>query len=259
MSQWFVLFKKEWVEMSRNFKLLWMPLVFILLGIMQPVTSYYLPQILEAAGELPEDAVINIPVPTSAEVLVGTLGQYSQIGVLVLALGFMGIIAGERSSGVAGMILVKPVSFTSYITAKWLSAVLLTGISFFLGMISSWYYTNLLIGDIAFSTLLQGSIVYFIWLTFLITVTVLFSSFLKSSGIVAFVTIVVAILLSAVTSLLSKWMTWSPASLSGHSHSILIRESAGDHFTVALTVSLALIVGLLIVATQLFSRKELTE
>jgi ABC-2 type transport system permease protein len=259
MSQWLILFKKEWLEMSRNFKLLWMPLVFILLGIMQPVTSYYLPQILKAAGELPEGAVFDIPMPSSAEVLVGTLGQYSQIGVLVLALGFMGIIAGERSSGVAGMILVKPVSFTSYITAKWLSAVILTGISFFLGMLASWYYTKLLIGDIAFSTLLNGSLVYFVWLAFLITVTVLFSSFLKSSGIVAFVTIIIAILLSAITSLLSKWMTWSPANLSGHSYSIFMTESAGDHFTLVLTVSLALIIGLLILATQLFSRKELTE
>lgn len=259
MSQWFVLFKKEWVEMSRNFKLLWMPLVFILLGIMQPVTSYYLPQILEAAGELPEGAVMEIPVPSSPEVLVGTLGQYSQIGVLVLALGFMGIIAGERSSGVVGMILVKPVSFTSYITAKWLSAVLLTGISFFLGMIASWYYTNLLIGDIAFSTLLNGSLVYFVWLAFLVTVTVLFSSFLKSSGIVAFVTIVSALLLSAITSLLSKWMTWSPANLSSHSYSIFMTDSVGDHFALALTVSLALVIGLLLLASQIFSKKELTE
>ncbi len=245
--------------MSRNFKLLWMPLVFILLGIMQPVTSYYLPQILETAGELPEGAVLNIPVPSSAEVLVGTLGQYSQIGVLILALGFMGIVAGERSSGVAGMILVKPVSFTSYITAKWLSAVLLAGISFFLGMIASWYYTTLLIGDIAFSTLLNGSFIYFIWLAFLITVTVLFSSFLKSSGIVAFVTILTAILLSAITSLLSKWMIWSPARLSGHSHSILMTDTTGEHFVLALTVTIALIIGLLILATQVFSRKELTE
>src|SRR5690606_11651471 len=109
-----VLFKKEWIEMTRNFKILWIPLVFILLGIMQPVTSYYLPEIIKAAGELPEGAVFEIPMPTPQEVLVQTFGQYSQIGILVLVLAFMGIVAAEKNSGVSDIILVKPVSFANY-------------------------------------------------------------------------------------------------------------------------------------------------
>ena len=182
MKQWGVLFRKEWVEMLRNYKLVYIPLVFILLGILQPVTSYYMPQIIDKAGNLPEGTVIEIPVPTSGEVLVQTLGQYGQMGALIIILSFMGIIAAERSSGVAGLILVKPVSFVSYITSKWVSASIITAVSYLLGMLASYYYTILLIGDIEFLIFLKGTLVYGLWLILLVSFTIFFSSFMRGSG-----------------------------------------------------------------------------
>ncbi|MDR4890185.1 ABC transporter permease subunit [Fredinandcohnia sp. QZ13] len=256
MRQWMVLFKKEWIEMTRNFKILWIPLVFILLGIMQPVTSYYLPEIIKAAGELPEGAVFEMPIPSPQEVIVQTFGQYTQIGILVLVLAFMGIVAAEKNSGVSDIILVKPVSFANYITAKWVSIVFMTVGSFLLGILASWYYTGVLIGDIGFGELIKGSLVYGTWLVFLVTVTLLLSSLFKSNLIVAFVSLLVAIGLSAITSLLSKWMTWSPARLSTHASKLLLTGSPDKHFALSLTISILLIVILLIGSIYLFAKKE---
>ena len=259
MKQWLLLFQKEWLEMTRNFKVVWIPLVFILIGMMQPITSYYLPQIIEKAGNLPEGAVFEIPLPSSGVVLAQTLGQYSQVGVLILVLAFMGIVSSERNSGVAGMILVKPVSYTSYITAKWLSASLLAFLSFLIGMLSAWYYTELLIGDVVISALIKGILIYGLWLTFLLTLTVLLSSLLKSSGVVAFLTLLTAILLSASTSLLSKWMQWSPARLSTHANALFISGTPDTNFILSLFVTIALIIVFLLVSVQMFQRKELGE
>lgn len=256
MRQWSVLFKKEWIEMTRNFKILWIPLVFILLGIMQPVTSYYLPEIIKAAGELPEGAVFDIPVPTPQEVLVQTFGQYSQIGILVLVLAFMGIVAAEKNSGVSDIILVKPVSFANYITAKWVSIAIMTLGSFLLGILASWYYTGVLIGDVEFGELMKGSLVYGTWLVFLVTVTLLLSSLFKSNIFVAFMSLLVAIGLSALTSLLSKWMTWSPARLSTHAGSLLLTGSPDKQFALSMTVTLLLILVLLVSSIYLFAKKE---
>lgn len=36
--------------MSRDFKVIWLPVVFIFLGATQPVVTHYLPSILEALG-----------------------------------------------------------------------------------------------------------------------------------------------------------------------------------------------------------------
>ena len=213
MKKWFVLHRKEWLEMTRNYKVIWIPLVFVLFGLMQPITSYYMPEILKNASNLPEGSIIQIPTPSSGEVLAQTLGQFNQIGVLVLVLAFMGIVSSERKSGMLKAILVKPVSFSSYITAKWMSAVLLSFVAIFLGMIASWYYTVLLIGDFPFIDMVQGTLLYFMWILFLLTFTVFLSSLLKSSGFVAAFTLLVSILLSLLTSLLEKWMGWSPAQL----------------------------------------------
>lgn len=50
MNNFTVLAKKEFVQMVREFKVIWLPLVFIFLGLTQPVVSYYLPSILKALG-----------------------------------------------------------------------------------------------------------------------------------------------------------------------------------------------------------------
>ncbi|CAM5222569.1 ABC-2 type transport system permease protein OS=Ureibacillus acetophenoni OX=614649 GN=SAMN05877842_11045 PE=4 SV=1 [Ureibacillus acetophenoni] len=222
MKKWFVLHRKEWLEMTRNYKVIWIPLVFVLFGLMQPITSYYMPEILKNASNLPEGSIIQIPTPSSGEVLAQTLGQFNQIGVLVLVLAFMGIVSSERKSGMLKAILVKPVSFSSYITAKWMSAVLLSFGAIFLGMIASWYYTVLLIDDFPFLDMVQGTLLYFMWILFLLTFTVFLSSLLKSSGFVAAFTLLLSILLTLVTSLLEKWMEWSPAQLTNAAASLFM-------------------------------------
>jgi len=213
MNTWLVLFRKEWLEMSRNYKIIWIPLTFILLGLLQPISSYYMPEIMKNASNLPKGTVIKIPLPSSGEVLAQTLGQFNQMGVLILVLAFMGIVSSERRSGMIKMILVKPISYTSYITAKWVSAILLSLGAVILGMLASWYYTELLIGDFPFIKLMMGTGLYFIWIIFLLTCTVFLSSSLKSSGLAAAFTLLFSIILSLLTSLLEKWMKWSPAKL----------------------------------------------
>ncbi|MBD8069474.1 ABC transporter permease [Bacillus sp. PS06] len=254
MKQWFVLFTKEWVEMTRNYKLIWIPLVFILFGIMQPVTSYFLPEILKSAGGLPEGAVSEFPLPSPAEVMAQTNAQISQIGFLILALAFMGIITSERASGVQDLILVKPVSLASYVTAKWMSVVVLGFTSYVLGILAAYYYTVQLIGDIDFGYVLSGMFTYAVWLILVITFLLFYSTFMKSSGMVAFLTLGTTMLLSLATSLLSKWMMWSPARLVVHSASLFNNGEAEKYYALSFTVAIVLIGVLISAGIVVFKR-----
>lgn len=240
MKKWFVLFRKEWLEMCRNYKVIWIPLVFVLFGLLQPVTSYYMPEILKNASNLPKGAVIKIPMPSSGEVLAQTLGQFNQMGILVLVLAFMGIVSSERRSGIMKAILVKPVPYSSYITAKWMSAVLLSAGAIFLGILASWYYTVLLIGEFPFMNIVKGTSLYFIWILFLITFTIFLSSFLKSNGLVAAFTLLLSILLSLLTPLLKKWMEWSPSLLTDAATSIFTTGNVDGPFILPLTITVIL-------------------
>lgn len=213
MRQWILFYRKEMLEMSRNYKWMWIPLVFMLLGIMQPVMTYFLPEILKNAGNMPKGTLITIPVPTGGEVLGQMLGQYGMLGLLILVLSMMAIVSGERQSGVASLILVKPVSYISYITAKWAGMVSITAVSFMLGYAGGWYYTGQLIGSVDTAWALQAFGFYLLWLIFIVTVTLAVSSVLSNAAGVAFVTLGLAALLTALSGLFHKALLWSPSHL----------------------------------------------
>ncbi|MDE0583843.1 ABC transporter permease [Planococcus sp. A6] len=122
MKQFSTLLLKEWRENLRNFKIFWIPVVFILLGVTEPLSNYYLPQILDATGGLPDGAVIELPDPEPEQLLVAVMGQFQLIGMLVLVLAYMGSIAGERRNGTATLLYVRPLSYVSYFLSKWLMA-----------------------------------------------------------------------------------------------------------------------------------------
>lgn len=259
MRQWIVMYNKEMLEMWRSFKWLWVPLVFVLLGIMQPVTTYYLPQILESAGGLPEGAVIEIPTPSGEQVMAEVMSQFSTMGVLILVLAGMAIISGEKMSRAIALILVRPLPHSSFITAKWAGLATLTIISLLLGCLAGWYYTELLFSSVSVIDVVSGVFVYGLWMIFVITVLVLMSALLRGSSAVAFMTILIAVCFSILTSLLERWMLWSPARLTHHTSSLLMSGAGGDGLMLSVGITIALVIGLLITAVAALKRQELSD
>ena len=255
-EQWLLLFRKEMLELSRTYKWIWVPCVFVLLGIMQPVTSYYMPQILETAGGLPEGAVIVIPPPTGAYVLTETLGNFGMIGLLVLVLAAMGAVSGERAAGAATLVLVRPVRFASYITAKWAAFALLAAASLALGIGASWYYTHLLIENVPLPAVLQSAVFYAMWLALVIAAVVFYSTVLKAPSAAAFLTLVSVAALSVLTSLLKGIMGWSPARLPAHAAAVLEGGRALDGLALNIAWCAALTIALLVGASFLLRRKQ---
>src|SRR5690625_5237467 len=118
MSQFLTIYKKEALEIWRNFSWLWVPLVFILLAIMDPITYYFMPKLMEALGGMPEGMVFEFPeIPASDGVMIA-LTQFSSIGELIIVLLTMGTIACERNCGNAELIPVKSDNHITYILAK---------------------------------------------------------------------------------------------------------------------------------------------
>ncbi|ADU31629.1 ABC transporter permease [Evansella cellulosilytica] len=255
MMKWFILFKKEFKESLRNFKWIWIPIVFSLLGIMQPVTSYFLPDILESFGGMPEGA-FSIPLPTGPQVLAETLGQFSQIGYLVLVLSFMGTVASERNNATNIMVLVKPVSFASYITAKWVHMYTLALSSFVVGFVLAYYYTSLLIETVPFTNVLKGMMVYAVGILFVLTLVLFFSTLFKSTAAVAFLTLGITIIISLMSTFVPDIMKWSPGTLTQHSYS-LFQTGTADGVLLPVLCTLFIIFALVGLAIYLFSKKEL--
>lgn len=255
--QWMTLFKKELLENWRNYKWVWVPLVIIVLAIMDPISSYFLPQIIDAVGGLPEGTNIELPPPSANEAIMMSLAQISLLGVLIFVLISMGTISGERRSGVAEIVLTKPVSFRNYITAKWVSWVLLTWTSLILGMGMSWYYVNLLFGEVSLITLIQIIFFYGLWLTLVVTFSIFYNTLFKSPGVVAFMTIATIMLFSIMTTVFQNILTWSPSKLSEYIHQMLIVEEVSSDLIGSAIVTIVLIVILLVASVLTVNKKEL--
>jgi ABC-2 type transport system permease protein len=257
MNQWIILYNKEMLGFWRNYKWMWVPIVFILLGMMNPVTAYYTPQLLEANG-LAKEIVKALAVPTGAEVMMKTLSQYNTLGLLILVLTFMGIVASERQSGSAIMVLVKPVTHFTYITAKWASMLSLTIVSFGLGYIATWYYTGILIGSVPFTQIWQSFLVYSVWLLFVVSVTLLYSSLLNSTGGIAFLSLLTLAAFSLLTSLLERYMKWSPGHLSGDAGALVTKGSLSTNLWLPVSVT-AMLILVMIYGAAFISKRKTTE
>jgi ABC-2 type transport system permease protein len=259
MNQWMTLFNKELLEMTRNYKWIWVPITFILLGVMDPLTSYYMPQIIEAVGGLPEGTKIEMPKPTASAVLIMSMGEYQTVGVLIIVLSMMGSIAGERKSGVAQLILVKPVSYLSYITSKWVSALILFVISLFLGLLASWYYTGVLFEYLPIGSLASAFVIYGLWLALVVTLVIFFSAVVKHPGIAGTVSLAVVFIFSMIAGSFAHLLEWSPTQLFTYASETLVTDRIPELAWPAVGLTVFMIIVLLSAAVILFKRKELAD
>lgn len=254
--QWQTLLNKEMVGNWRDRKWIWVPIVFILLAIMDPITNYYLPQILEAVGGLSEDAMIQLPTLTAVDAIMMSLSQLSTLGALVIALASMSIISGERKSGEAELILVKPVSFASYITSKWVALLIIVWSSYFVGILAAWYYIGVLYTFISVTDFLFLTFFYGLWLTFVVSISIFYNALSKSPGFVAFLTIATLIAMTLLTTLLGENFTWSPNHISDYIHAKLLTGEIPTALYGAASVTVLLSAGLIVLAIYFFKRKE---
>lgn len=213
MRQFLLFFRKEMLEIGRSYKWLWVPLVFLMLGIMQPVMTRFMPVILDSAGNMPTGMTITIEPPSGMEVMAQTLGQYNSVGLLILVLSIMPLISGERQSGVSQMIFAKPVSYVSYAAAKWAIMLSLVTVSFVLGYAGAWYYTTQMIGSVETVAVIKAGLHYLLWLWFAGSLTLLMSSLMNSAAGIAFISLGAAILLPMTSGWLARHTAYNPGSL----------------------------------------------
>ncbi|HWJ03476.1 MAG TPA: ABC transporter permease [Verrucomicrobiae bacterium] len=195
--------KKECKEILATYRWLLLPCIFLLLGLGQPVSFKFMPEILKSA-KLPEGTVLQIPMPSPAEVVSSILGQFNQIGVLMIILVVMGTVAQEKASGISAGVLVKPLGKGSYLFAKFIAYLGLTAAAFALGMAAGAFYTQLLIGDVNWYAVMLGSLAYLPYLILAVALTI-FTSTLFSTQVAAGGTALLGMLAFSLLPKLAEW------------------------------------------------------
>ncbi|MGM8216304.1 ABC transporter permease [Bacillaceae bacterium W0354] len=255
--QFQIMLRKELLENWRNFKWIWMPIVFIIFAIMDPITTYYLPIIMESVGGLPEGATFSIPMPNPAEAVLMSFSQLGTLGVLIIVVISMGAISGELKSGVYELILSKPVHYGNYITSKFISLSLISIVSLLIGILASWYYVNLLFGDLSLTKVLVATLFYACYLLYVIGVVILVNTLFKSPGAVAFISIIIIVVINLFSSIYQHLLTWSPALVSDHVFDYLLNGKIFSDLWISALVALIISIGCLIFATTILKNRAL--
>ncbi|EOP48946.1 hypothetical protein IKQ_05320 [Bacillus cereus VDM053] len=224
MNNLLVLIKKECVQMLRDFKILWLPIVFIFLGATQPVVTHYLPSILEALGGGQGITIDpSMAIQKGGAVLASTLGsQFDQLGLMILVISMMGTIQTDKANGMLAFILTRPVTVTSYLGGKIVSNYLMVACSVTIGYVTSYLYVNYLFTAVPFSHMITGLLFYLIWILFIVSFTTMISAIFHSQGIIALISIVVLLACRIIVGLNPIMDQLNPASMSKHAMETLV-------------------------------------
>lgn len=252
-----VMFKKELIENWRNFKWIWVPIVFIIFAIMDLIMTYYMPRIIESVGGLPEGAVISIPMPSPAEATIMSFAEIGTLGILILVVISMGTISGEIKSGVYELILSKPVQYGNYITSKFLAFSLISFVSLFIGMIASWYYVNLLFGEIQLTNVLIATSFYFTYLMYVLGIVILVNTIFKSPGLVAFVSIAIIVLLSVISNIFQHVFEFSPSLIGEHVQNYLYNGEIVSELWITALIAIIVAIGCIIAAVMILRNRKI--
>ncbi len=242
MKDFTILMHKEWRENVRNYKIYWIPAIFILLGITEPVVNYFLPQILESSGGLPEGTVFELPTPPPEQIMMAVMEQFQTIGIVVLILAYMGTIAGERKSGTATLLYVRPLSFPSYFLSKLVMAAIVSLIGVWLGFLAGYYYTLLFFGNLEVVKLIQMVGTYSVWVLLILAVVLAASAALPNGGLAAASAFAVYLLAQLADGLFGTNWSVSPVKIPQYAAAWLTGKPDSGSLGGAIAIALLIII-----------------
>ncbi|MDQ0428024.1 ABC-2 type transport system permease protein [Planomicrobium stackebrandtii] len=246
MKQFSILMQKEWRENIRNYKIYWVPAIFILLGITEPVVNFFLPQILQSSGGLPEGAVFEFPTPPPEQILAAVMEQFQTIGMAVLILAYMGTVAGERKSGTATLLYVRPLSFPAYFLSKWVVASAISLVSVWVGFLAGYYYTLLFFDRVEGMELFQMVGTYSIWVLLIVSIIVAASAAMPNGGLAAAVAFAIYLILQLTDGLFGAAWSISPVKLPQYAAAWLADSPDSGSLTGAIGIAALIILALLV-------------
>ncbi len=142
MSGFTVLLGKELREAWHTKRLPMVVLLFVVLGLLSPLTARYLPEIMRAA--LGDQLTIPIPPAVVADAVAQVQKNLGQMGALAAIALAMGAVAGELDRGTAALVLAQPVSRPVFLGAKLVAIAIVLAVATIASIAIAWVYTALL-------------------------------------------------------------------------------------------------------------------
>src|SRR6478752_892061 len=257
MSGFSILLRKELLEAWRTRRLPVVAVLFLVLGIVSPLTARYLPDIVKAlgGGQVP----IPIPTPVAADALAQLEKNLGQLGALAAIAIAMGSVAGELDRGTAALVLAQPVTRGAFLAAKLTAIAVVLGIAMLLAAAAAYVYTMVLFepqpvgGWLAMTLLSWLALTAWAALTFLASAATGSTTAAAGIGFVALIGLSLASIVPAIDRLLPTGLI-GPATLLASGGGATVD---GGRLLTALIGTLVIIGACLVGAALTFRNREL--
>jgi ABC-2 type transport system permease protein len=192
------LFKYEFLYLYKTQKFLVFFGLFILFSIISPLTAKYLKEILHflLAGQ---NMGIPVPEPTVYTAYEQYISDLYQTIFYVVLFVSVSIFTKDKRKGLLALIFSKPINRKKYVLSEYSSFVLLLFVSIVLGYLVFSYYTYFLFNDIFFVKGIEMMALYFVFLAFISSVALYFSTVSKNYLLTLLPTFGIYILFAVLT------------------------------------------------------------
>lgn len=252
MRAFIAMTRKEFLESMRTYKLLIVAAVFLLFGILNPITAKMMPELLSSM--MPEGINVTLDEPHAIDSWIQFYKNMSTQLILFIIV-FSGIVPGELSKGTLVHLLTKGLSRKVVILSKFAAAIFVWTAGYLICFGTTYAYTLYLLpgrlSNIAFSA-------FGMWLFGVLQISVMLLGGVLSGSIYG------SLLLTGgfagalmLLNIAPKLAAYNPYLLSSGSVSLLSSDADVSDFCVSICVSLVLILFFMITSFLSFDKKQI--
>ncbi len=226
MSLW----RLEWLRLTRTRRWITPVAVFLLFGLIGPLSARYLGELLSSVGGLE----VVLPTPTPVDGFAQYVSNASQLGVLAVVVvaaaslsidqpSEMGIFLRTRVRRPADLLVPRVATLTALAVAAWVG-----------GCLAAWYETVVVLGTVSAPAVLVGTLYGALYLAFVVTLVAALAGRGSSTMTTSLWAVGVLIVLPVVA--LVPWLErWVPSELVGALVDLVGGASLTEYVPAAIT------------------------
>ncbi len=244
----------ELVRAWRTRRLIVLLAAFVIVGLGDPVLTYYLPELVSGG---PRDNGVHVVLPrqTALDGITGVAGSLAELDTLVVAIVAAASLVFDARPALAAFYRTRLRQPVRLVLPRYLVMTALAVAALAAGTLAAWYETSVLLGPVPAAGLAGGFALEAVWFCFVTSLVAAFASVVRSAGAAAgsAIAVLLALALLGSVSVISSWL---PTRLSASLPDLISPDSAGGIWH-AVIVAAAAAVLLVVVAVRRLGRREL--
>jgi ABC-2 type transport system permease protein len=199
------LWRLEWLRLARTPRALALGVVFLAIGLIEPVVTKYESKIFAHVGN---GVRISAPPPTAADGLQSYVSEALLVGLILVVVLASSALTFDASQGRAIFLRTRVASTWQLLSPRGAVTAGAAAAAYLLGTLAAWYETTLLFGSLPAPRVLAGVVCGAVYLAFAVAVTVLAASLARTTIATAGITfmLLLALPILGTVHVIARWL-----------------------------------------------------